>query len=90
MKVAGEFDYRNAKALLDGTHSGLVTEVLEILKSPTTTIDLTAASGQRDLSAQLAQHFVPYGWERERPVFSVAQVHRPRGDRARPSTARLC
>lgn len=44
MKIAGEFNYRNARAILSATHEGLVDEVVSILGTLAAAVDRGAAS----------------------------------------------
>lgn len=74
MKIVGEFNYRNARAILSATHEGLVEEVVSILGASGMTIDLTSSGSQRNLSAQVAKYFVPHGWQAEQPVFTVPDL----------------
>ncbi len=74
MKVVGEFDYRNAGAILNSIHKGLVEEVVSILSTPTSDIFLAMESGPRKLSAQIARYFIPHGWLPERPVFTLPDL----------------
>ncbi len=74
MKVVDEFDYRNAKAVLEATRPHLVRQVASILNSQTTKVNLSAAGGQRELSRQLAEFFFPHGWLGEQPVFTLPDL----------------
>ncbi len=74
MKVVEEFDYRHARAVLETTSAGLVQQIVSILNSPATQVDLSKTSGQRDLSRQLAKYFLPHGWLDEQPVFTLPDL----------------
>src|SRR5712692_6341024 len=74
MKVVGEFDYRNAKAVLEVIRPHLVSQIVSIINSRTTTVDLSATGGQRDLSRQLGEYFIPHGWLGEQPVFTLPDL----------------
>jgi len=71
MKVVGEFDYRNAKAVLEAIRPHLISQIVSILNSRATTVDLSVTSGPRDLSRQLAEYFIPHGWLSEQTVFTL-------------------
>lgn len=76
MKLFGEFDYRNAKAVLSAAAGKQLQEVYEILEHVDSKINLDAANAaQRQLSTQLKNWFVARGWEAEQPAFSVPGMH---------------
>jgi hypothetical protein len=74
MKVPGEFNYRHARAVLSASNPGIVDEIISILGSEATRLELTKSNGPRDLSKQLARYFTPRGWRREAPVFSIPDL----------------
>jgi len=58
MKVVGEFNYRNAKEILEGTYPEILKEILDILNDPNNKINLTSSGSQRNLSVQIQEWFV--------------------------------
>jgi restriction endonuclease BglII len=76
MKLFGEFDYRNAKAILGVTAPQELAEIYDILQHTDSTLDLaTGSAAQRQLSTQLKGWFVARGWTAEHPAFSVPGMH---------------
>jgi hypothetical protein len=71
MKLVSEFDYRNAKAILQATASQQLAEIYEILSHAENVLNLAGGKVQRQLSAQLKEWFVAKGWKAEQPAFSV-------------------
>jgi hypothetical protein len=74
MKISQEFDYRNAMAVLEASHKGVVAEIRSILTDPQHQLDLVLKGKQRDLSAQVQQWFVDSGWEKEQPTFAIPDM----------------
>jgi hypothetical protein len=76
MKLFGEFDHRNAKAILSATASEELKEIYEILQHVDSRINLEAVTApQRQLSTQLKSWFVSRAWEAEHRAFSVPGMH---------------
>ena len=72
MKLAGEFDYRNAKAILQAVAPQLLGEIYDVLQHVESKMNLAAeGQAQRKLSTQLKKWFVAKGWKEEQPAFSV-------------------
>jgi len=71
MKVVGEFNYRNAKEILERAYPEILKEILDILNYPNNKIDLTSSGSQRNLSVQVQNWFVSKGWEKETHSFSI-------------------
>lgn len=72
MKLAGEFDYRNAKAILQAVAPQLLAEIYDVLQHADSKLNLVAdGEAQRKLSTQLKKWFVAKGWKEEQPAFSV-------------------
>lgn len=72
MILAGEYDYRNAKAILQATSPQILAEIYTTLQDPAKTLNLSSSeSSQRQLSSQLQSWFVAKGWKDEQPAFSV-------------------
>jgi hypothetical protein len=68
MQIAGEFDYRNAKA------PEQLAEIYEILTHPTNRLELAGGTAQRQLSTQLKMWFVAKGWKAEQATFQCLVV----------------
>jgi hypothetical protein len=76
MKLAGEYDYRNAKAILQATAPQQLVEIYDVLQHADSAIKLEAAGDSaRKLSAQMKKWFVAKGWKEEQPAFSVPGMH---------------
>jgi hypothetical protein len=75
MKIFGELDYRNAKAVLNATNPTIIPEIYSILTHKNHTLDVTPIEGrQRNLSSQVKQWFVDEGWLEERPCFAIPEM----------------
>jgi hypothetical protein len=72
MKIVGEFDYRNAKAILRAVAPESLDDIYSVLNDPENQIDLRAGTKQRSLSSQVKQWFVKRGWKAEQPSFAAA------------------
>lgn len=76
LKLVGEYDYRNAKAILQATATGELAEIYAVLQHSESTLDLAPGEeAQRRLSAQLKKWFVDKDWKEEQPAFSVPGMH---------------
>jgi hypothetical protein len=76
MKLFGEFDYRNAKAILAATAKQELAEIYDILQHADSNLVLEISnSAQRQLSTQLKRWFVERGWTAEHRAFSVPAMH---------------
>ncbi|MGC1274406.1 MAG: hypothetical protein WBC44_11920 [Planctomycetaceae bacterium] len=71
MTIADEFDYRNAKAVLQSVAPGELERIYAILQDPDHELELGAGQKQRSLSSQIKQWFANAGWKTEQPAFSV-------------------
>jgi hypothetical protein len=71
MKIAGEFNYRNARAVIEAIAPESIREIYSIPGSPDYKLDLAVSDKQRQLSSQLKRWFVAAGWKEEQPAFSV-------------------
>lgn len=71
MQIIDEFDYRNAKAVLDGINSRLLPDIREVLTRDSARINLSTNGRQRALSTQVQQWFVAAGWSSEVPARAV-------------------
>jgi len=68
MKIGDEFDYRNAKAIIQKTNPKLFKEIYSILNNPKNKLKLKTKEGtmQRDVSEQIRKHFMKHkGWKKE-------------------------
>ena len=74
MKVVGEFNYRNAKEILEKKYSKILKEILAILSTPKNKINLKAVGKQRQLSSQVQDWFVKKGWKKEQPCFTIEDL----------------
>jgi hypothetical protein len=74
MHVLNEFDYRNAKAILDARVPGLLDEVLGILNNAENRLDVNPHGKQRDVSRQIQRFFEAEEWRREVSHFSVPDL----------------
>jgi hypothetical protein len=74
MKVVGEFNYRNAKEILEKKYPNILNEILSILNDPNNKIDLTTTGSQRNLSSQVQSWFVNKGWTKEKSCFSIPEL----------------
>ena len=71
MKIVGEFNYRNAKEILEKKCPKILNEIFDILNDPNNKINLTATESQRNLSIQIQNWFEVQGWEKEKSCFSI-------------------
>jgi len=74
MKVVSEFNYRNAKEILEKKSPYILKEIYDILNDPDNRIDLTGTGSQRRLSAQIQDWFIRKGWRKEQPAFSIGDL----------------
>jgi len=74
MKVVSEFNYRNAKEILERKFPHILQEIYETLDDPDNKIDLTRTGSQRRLSAQVQDWFTRKGWRKEQTAFSIGDL----------------
>lgn len=74
MKIAGDLDYRNSRAVLASTAPGILEEIFEILSDSRNNLDFTKRGRQRNLSKQIQSWFVARGWRREAPSFTIPDM----------------
>ena len=74
MKIVSEFNYRNAKEILEKKSPNILKEIYDILNDPDNKIDLTGTGSQRRLSAQVQDWFTRKGWRKEQPTFSIEEL----------------
>lgn len=67
MKISTEFNYRNAKEIIQKTNPGLFEEIQNILNDKTNQLNLELSDGkmQRDTSKQIQEFFTKKGWKKE-------------------------
>ena len=65
MKVISEFNYRNAKEIIQQSNPDLLKEIYEILKIINLNLEIEEGKYQRDTSNQIQQIFVSKGWDKE-------------------------
>jgi len=71
----GEFDYRNARGILQSQREAILTEISNLLNDANFHLRLGAAPGKKqDLSNQIQKHFVSHGWGEEREVFTLPDL----------------
>jgi hypothetical protein len=75
MRLADEFNYRNAKAILQATTPRCLEDIYSILGNPNNTLDLARGEKQQYLSTQMKRWFVSAGWKEEQPAYSVPGMH---------------
>ena len=74
MRITGERDYRNAKAVLKSASPGTLEEIISILTEPGRHLDLSKKGRQRTLSKQVQSWFVDRGWQKEARSFSIPEM----------------
>ena len=60
-----EFDYRNAKEILEELEPKLLKEIYDILDNKNFKLNLKKTGGERQLSKPIQDEFVKRGWEKE-------------------------
>lgn len=72
MQIVDEFDYRNAKAVLEAASPGYLSILRTILDDPGRQLDFELGrKKQRNLSQQIKPWFIEHGWKAEQPAYSV-------------------
>jgi len=74
MKIVAEFNYRNAKEILERKFPHILQQIYDILDDQNNIIDLTRTGSQRRLSAQVQEWFTNEGWNKEQPAFSIGDL----------------
>ncbi len=75
MRITSEYDYRNAKGILEKKHQNILKSVYSILKDPKNKLSLKLKSKkQRDLSKQIQAFFIKKGWKKEQGTFAVPEL----------------
>jgi len=73
--VLGEYDYRNARGILQSRRHEVLDELYRLLNNDEFHLRLGAAAGKtQNLSRQLQNHLAGYGWELERPLFVLPDL----------------
>lgn len=67
MKIVSEFNYRNAKEIIQQNNPELLKEIYNILNDEDNRLNLKPLDGmlQRDTSRQIKQFFLKQGWKEE-------------------------
>jgi len=67
MKIVSEFNYRNAKEIIQKTNPELFEEIQDILNKELNQLNLKLPDGkmQRDTSRQIQEFFVQKSWKKE-------------------------
>lgn len=71
MKLVGEFDYRNTKAILHATAPQELAEIYEVLSNVESVLQLAVGEKSRQLSSQVKKWFAARGWKEEQPAFAL-------------------
>ncbi len=74
MKIVGEFNYRNAKEILERAYPEILKEIYAILENRDNSIDLSESGAQRKLSKQVQEWFIKKGWKKEHSAFSIREL----------------
>jgi hypothetical protein len=75
LKVTEEYDYRNAKGILQPVDRENLDELTSALDDPGFRLRIGAPAGkQQDLSRQVQEAFHKKGWVLEKPLFSLPDL----------------
>lgn len=75
MRILGEFDYRNAKGILESRRSAILEEIYRLLNAEEFKLKLGPVSGKlQNLSRQLQRYFAEHGWSMEHPLFTLPDL----------------
>ncbi|HEX9429397.1 MAG TPA: BglII/BstYI family type II restriction endonuclease [Candidatus Bathyarchaeia archaeon] len=75
MRILGEFDYRNAKGILESRRSAILQEIYRLLNAEEFRLRLGPGSGKlQNLSRQLQRYFADNGWAMEPPMFTLPDL----------------
>ena len=75
MRVLGEFDYRNAKGILESRRSTILQEIYRLLNAEEFNLRLGPVSGKlQNLSRQIQRYFADKGWAMEPPMFTLPDL----------------
>jgi len=74
MHLVSEFDYRNAKAIINNINPMILHRITNVLTANDLNIQLQEGRSQRDLSKQVQSWFELAGWEKEVPPMSVPDM----------------
>ena len=69
MKVVEEYDFRNAKAIINALHPSLIKEIKKIVSDKKFKLNLKGK--QRQISSQIQDLFVNKDWEKEVGVATI-------------------
>ena len=65
MRIIDEFNYRNAKEIIQQNNPELLKELYNILNNVSLNLEIEEGKHQRDTSSQIQQIFVSKGWNKE-------------------------
>ena len=76
MKISSEFNYRNAKEIIQKINPRLFNEIIEILNNENNQLNLKLPDGkmQRDTSKQIQKFFIQKGWKKEIKSKSIPEM----------------
>ena len=76
MKVVNEFDYRNAKSIIEKINPRILEEIYSIINNPENKLELDVGEKkQRNLSKPIQEMFVKLeGWKQEQSVFTLLDL----------------
>jgi len=76
MKVANEFDYRNAKSIIEKINPKVLEEIYSIVNNPENKLELSITENkQRNISKPIQEMFIKLdGWEQEKSVFTLPDL----------------
>ncbi len=75
MRILGEFDYRNAKGILESRRGAILEEIYRLLNADEFKLKLGPASGKlQNLSRQIQRYFADHGWSVEHPLFTLPDL----------------
>jgi hypothetical protein len=76
MKAISEFNYRNAKEIIQQSNPKLLNEIYKILNDEENKLSLESREGkkQRDTSKQIKQFFLLEGWKEEQKCKAIPEM----------------
>ena len=76
MKVISEFNYRNAREIIQHINPSLLDEIYNILNNDKNRLDLSEKENkkQRDSSKQIKQFFLERGWKEEQNCKAITEM----------------
>ena|SRR2546425_2672323 len=75
VRLLEEYDYRNARGILESRREEILAEILRLLRDETYRLKLGASAGKlQNLSHQLQTYFGSFGWTLEAPLFTLPEL----------------